>query len=50
MASLPELPYIVEIIFPHTVYLIINTRFPPLRETLYAGRVKLFAEGWKLFT
>jgi hypothetical protein len=24
---------------------IINTLFPPLRETLYAGRVKLFAEA-----
>jgi len=27
---------------------IINTFFPPLRETLYSGRVKLFAEAPKL--
>jgi hypothetical protein len=27
----------------------INTIFPRLRETLYAGRVKLFAEAFELF-
>jgi hypothetical protein len=29
---------------------IIKTLFPPLCETLYAGRVKLFAEASELFT
>jgi hypothetical protein len=33
----------------HKVSSIVNTRFPPLRETLYAGRVKLFAEASELF-
>jgi hypothetical protein len=28
---------------------IINTLFPPLREALYVGRVKLFAEASELF-
>jgi hypothetical protein len=28
---------------------ITNTLFPPLRQTLYAGRVKLFAEASELF-
>ena len=31
--------------FFHNVSLIINTVFPPLRGTPYAGRVKLFAEA-----
>jgi hypothetical protein len=35
--------YKVEIIF-HKVSFIIDTRFPPLLETLYASRVKLFDE------
>jgi hypothetical protein len=34
----------------HKVSFIINTLFPPLRQTLYAGRVKLFAEASVLFT
>jgi len=32
-------------LFFHKVSFIIKTLFPPLRETLYAGRVKLFAEA-----
>ena len=40
--------YKIEIIFPHSL-LHINTLFPPLRETLYAGRVKFFAEESKLY-
>jgi hypothetical protein len=31
--------------FFHKVSFTIKTLFPPLRETLYAGRVKLFAEA-----
>jgi hypothetical protein len=34
----------------HKVSISVNTLFPPLRETLYAGRVKLFAEASELFT
>jgi hypothetical protein len=37
-------------LFCHKVVFIINTVFPPLRETLYAGRIKLFAETSELFT
>jgi hypothetical protein len=36
-------------LFFHKFSFIINTLFPPLQETLYAGRVKLFAEASKLF-
>ena len=32
----------------HKVSCIINTLIPPFRETLYAGRIKLFAEASKL--
>jgi hypothetical protein len=35
-------------LFVHKVSFIINTHFPPLRQTPYAGRVKLFAEASKL--
>jgi hypothetical protein len=38
----------VEIIFPKVS--IINTLFPPLHDTLYHGRVKLFAEASQLLT
>jgi len=37
-------------LFFHKVSFIINTLFPPLRQTLYAGRVKLFAEASELVT
>ena len=32
------------------VFFIMNTLFPPLRDTLYAGLVNLFAETSPLFT
>jgi hypothetical protein len=35
--------------FLHKVSFIINTFSPPLCETLYAGRVKLFAEALELY-
>jgi hypothetical protein len=35
--------------FSHKVPFIINALFPPLRETQYAGSVKLFAEASELF-
>jgi len=35
-------------LFFHKMSFIIKTLFPPLRETLYASRVKLFAEASKL--
>jgi hypothetical protein len=37
-------------LFFHKVSFTINTLFPPLRQTLYAGRVKLFAEASVLVT
>jgi hypothetical protein len=37
-------------LFSHKVSISINTLFPPLRETLYAFRVKLFAEASEFFT
>jgi hypothetical protein len=37
-------------LFFHKVSFIINTLFSPLRETLYASRVKLIAEASELFT
>jgi hypothetical protein len=37
------------IFFPPQFFFIVKTRFPPLPETLYAGRVKLFAEASELF-
>jgi hypothetical protein len=37
-------------LFFHKVYFFINTIFPPLSQTLYAGRVKLFAEASELVT
>jgi hypothetical protein len=36
-------------LFFHKVSFIINPLFPPLCETLYAGRVELFAEASELF-
>jgi hypothetical protein len=37
-------------LFFHKASFIINTLFPPLHQTLYAGRVKLFAETSEIFT
>jgi hypothetical protein len=37
-------------LFCPQVSFIIKTLFPPLRGTLYAGRVKLLAEGPEIFT
>jgi hypothetical protein len=37
-------------LFFHTVFFIINTLFPPMRETLYDHCVKLFAEALEHFT
>jgi hypothetical protein len=37
-------------LFLHQVSFIINTLFPLMRETLYAGRVKLSADASELFT
>jgi hypothetical protein len=37
-------------LFFYKASFIINTLLPPLREALYAGRVKLFAEASELFT
>jgi hypothetical protein len=37
-------------LFFNKVFYTINTFFPPLRETLYAGRVKRFAEASKFST
>jgi hypothetical protein len=36
-------------LFFHKVFFIINTLFPPLRVTVYAGRLKLFAGASELF-
>jgi hypothetical protein len=36
-------------LFTHKVFSIINTLFPPFHETIYVGRVKLFAEASQLF-
>jgi hypothetical protein len=36
------------LLFFHKMSFIIKTLFPPLRETLHASRVKLFAEASKL--
>ena len=38
------------ILFFHKVSFVINTLFPLVRETLYAGRVKLYAEASELLT
>ena len=37
-------------LFFHKVSFAVNTLFPHLRETLYVGRVKLFAEASEFFT
>ena len=42
------MPFIKFRLFFHKDSFIINILFPPLRDTLYAGRVKLFAEAWAL--
>lgn len=42
--------YKVKIFFFHKISFLINKLFPHLRETLYTGRVKLFAEASELFT
>jgi hypothetical protein len=36
--------------FFHKVSFLINAVFPPLRETLHAGRVERFAESSEFFT